>query len=364
MWDPEPFLPSDSGKCRGKDSPTLCRSYGADRDFETEIYKDTAPLELDLSPRKLLGSKRKLPARPTDSTTLPRYSWSDLKSTSLALAAVLGFSCLFTNNATAEQSKSPFSTTPPDIRVQANGFGQASAADIRLVLSSAAAQLFRYCPHTQLDGIDVYYRPDHPEIGLRRTRDRRIVIGLSARDTHWAQYGFQFAHEFCHALANFSNHSSLASANGPNPNLWLEESLCETASLFVLRAMSSSWATNPPYPAWQAYAPWLRDYVDRRMALPENRLPAGMPFSVWFHQRQTALRKDAGQRAWNTIVADQFLPIFEADPTGWEAVTFLNAKPSEPTESLSRHLAEWQANCPNRLRPFVAKLATVFGVTI
>ena len=38
-------------------------------------------------------------------------------------------------------------------------------------------------------------------------------------------------------------------------NSWLEESLCETASLFTLRAMSRSWSIAPPYPAWKNYAP-------------------------------------------------------------------------------------------------------------
>jgi hypothetical protein len=283
----------------------------------------------------------------------------------LALAALLGFSYLSANGATGDPGNPPLSATPPpDIRVQANAFGKASAADLTMVLRSAASQLFRYCPHTQLDGIDVYYRPEHPEIDLHRTRDKRIAMGLSARDTHWAQYSFQFAHEFCHALVNFSDHSSSALTNASNPDRWLEESLCETASLFVLRAMSRSWATNPPYPAWQAYAPWLSDYVDRRMALPENRLRIGMSFSAWFHEHQTPLQKDAGQRTWNTIVATQLLPIFEADPAGWEAVTFLNRKPSGPSESLSQHFVEWQTSCPNRLHSFVAKLAAVFGLAL
>ena len=284
--------------------------------------------------------------------------------TFISYSFIFALLSLITSPLRATERTSALVTTPPDIRVQANAFGKASAADLTMVLRSAASQLFRYCPQTQLDGIDVYYRPDHPEIDLHQTRDKRIAMVLSARDTHWAQYSFQFAHEFCHALANFSDHSSPASANVPNPNLWLEESLCETASLFVLRAMSRGWATNPPHQAWQAYAPWFSDYVDRRMALPENRLRIGISFSAWFHEHQTALQKDAGERTWNTIVATQLLPIFEADSTGWEAVTFLNRKPSGPTQSLSQHFAAWQASCPTHLHSFVAKLATVFGVAL
>jgi len=187
---------------------------------------------------------------------------------------------------------------------------------------------------------------------------------LSARDTHWAQYSFQFAHEFCHALANYANSSRQTISDTSNANLWFEESLCETASLFSLRAMSHTWQVSPPYPGFRAYAPWFADYAQQRLALPEHRLPAGTSFANWFRQHQLALRKDAGHRDWNAIIAAQLLPIFEAEPAGWEAVTFLNRGSSMGQESLSEYFAQWRANCPDRLRPFVSKLAAVFGVRL
>ncbi len=145
-----------------------------------------------------------------------------------------------------------------------------------------------------------------------------------AQDTYWAQYSFQFAHEFCHALANYANNPRQLVRYPPNANLWLEESLCETASLFALRAMSRSWRTAPPYPAWRSYAPWLNAYAEERLARPEHHLPAGTPFLVWFHEKQSALRQNSAIRERNTIVALQLLPLFEAEPRGWETLTFLN----------------------------------------
>lgn len=283
---------------------------------------------------------------------------------SYPLAGVLCLSFLGPN---AIEAAGPIILAPKhvlDIRVQANAFGSASPADIRVVLRSAASELFRYCPHTQLAGIDVYYRADHPEIDSKRTPAGRIAMALSARDTHWAQYSFQFAHEFCHALANYANNSRQTIPGTPNANLWFEESLCETASLFTLRAMSRKWQSTPPYPAFRAYASYLGDYAQQRLAQPENRLPAGTAFPPWFRQHESALRKDAGHRDWNTIIASQLLPIFEAEPAGWEAVTFLNRGSSNTQKSLSEHLAQWRANCPDRLRPFVSKLATVFAVRL
>jgi len=46
----------------------------------------------------------------------------------------------------------------------------------------------------------VYRRGDDPQLDLKRTPDGRIAIGLTAQGTRRAQYSFQLAHEFCHAL--------------------------------------------------------------------------------------------------------------------------------------------------------------------
>jgi hypothetical protein len=278
---------------------------------------------------------------------------------------VLGLLCLLASGVTlATEQRPTLGPKPLDIHVQANGFGRASPADITTLLESAAFQIWQHCPRTQLDGIDVYYRADHPQTDFQRTASGRIGIGLSAHDTHWAQYGFQFAHEFCHALANYSNNPQRVVRYPRHANMWLEESLCETASLFALRAMSRSWQTAPPYPAWRGYAPWLNDYVEQRLALPEHRLPAGTPFSVWFRKNESALRQNSDMRERNTIIAIQLLPIFEAEPRGWETVVFLNRASSNAEESLAQHFVDWRSQCPKHLRPFVTRLATVFAVKL
>jgi len=253
---------------------------------------------------------------------------------------------------------------PIDIHVQANGFGTASSADVTTLLQSTAFELWRHCARTQLGGIDVYHRTDHPQTDFNRTPSGRISIGLAAQDTHWAQYSFQFAHEFCHTLANFSNRPQRSVRYPPKVNFWLEESLCETASLFTLRAMSRSWRTAPPYPGWKDYALWLNTYAEQRITLPEHQLPAGKSFSDWFREHQSALRRNSALRDWNTIIAIRLLPLFEAEPHAWEAVTFLNHGSLGANESLAKHLAEWRARCPEDLRPFVVRLAAVFVIKL
>jgi hypothetical protein len=253
---------------------------------------------------------------------------------------------------------------PLDIRVQANGFGRVSSADIAALLQSAASELWRHCPRAQLDGIDVYHRNDHPQTDFQRSLSGRIAIGLTAQDTRWAQYSFQFAHEFCHVIANYSNNPQRSVRYPRHANFWLEESLCETASLFTLRAMSRSWLTAPPYQAWRDYAPWLNDYVEQRLALPDHRLPRGKPFLIWFRENQSALRQNSAIRDRNTIIAIQLLPLFEREPRGWEALAFLNHRSPNSDKSLAQHLAEWRSRCPEDLRPFLTRLAAVFAVEL
>lgn len=248
--------------------------------------------------------------------------------------------------------------------MQANAFGPASQAEITAVLTSAASEIWRHCLHTQIDGIDVYYRPDHPQTNFERMQNGRITIGLSARDRHWAQYSFQFAHEFCHALANFGNNPKQLVRYHRHANLWLEESFCETASLFSLKAMSHSWRLAPPYPVWQAYAPSLNDYAQKRLALPEHHLPAETPFLVWFREKEPVLRQNPDRRDWNTIIAIQFLPIFEAEPRGWEAIPYLNRGFHHRKESLKQRFLTWRSESPKDLRGFVSRLATAFGLRL
>ena len=249
---------------------------------------------------------------------------------------------------------------PINIRVQAGGFGGASAADITAVLQSAAGELSRYWPGTQLPSIDVYHRTDHPQTDSIRAAGNRIAIGLTARDNHWAQYSFQFAHEFCHALANYSNDERGLIRYPRHANLWLEESLCETASLFTLRAMGRSWLTDPPHPAWREYAVMARLLCEGAPCTAKNRLPPGTQFSVWFRENSPPCVADPTERSRNTIIATQLLPIFEKEPRGWGALAFLNTASSDPQSSLAQHLARWRSRCPQELRSFVTKIAEVF----
>ena len=141
----------------------------------------------------------------------------------------------------------------PAYRIETDGFG-ASEADIRAVLDSAGRELWQFFPDYRLEPIVVTRGHGGPITLFQRNDRGEIVVRLDTEKTSWCQYSYQFGHEFCHILCGFKP--------GYEGNKWFEETLCETASLYVMRGMSRKWKTSPPYPNWKDYHDALRDYVD------------------------------------------------------------------------------------------------------
>jgi hypothetical protein len=248
------------------------------------------------------------------------------------------------------------------IEVERGAWGQAAPADIEKVTKSAAAEIWRYCPGLRMEAIRVYCRRDFPQTDYNRGLDGRIRIGLAVHDPRWAQFAFQFGHEFCHAIAQQSSVGVRGWHESKQANLWLEESICETASLFALRRMAATWKTNAPYPQWQTYSKALADYAADRMAQPAHRLPKGVAFRAWFAQNETALRGNAALREKNVIVASQVLPFFEAEPQHWEAVAYLNVGTRVKNKTTAQKFVDWRTACPAEHQAFVGQMAALFGV--
>jgi hypothetical protein len=249
------------------------------------------------------------------------------------------------------------------ILVDNGGWGAASPAEVRAVLYSAAGEVWQYCPGIRMKPIRVYHRSDFPQTDFVHDWRGRIRIGLDSEDTRWAQMAFQFGHEFCHALAQ---HSSVALRGWHPPrhsNLWFEESLCETSSLFVLRRLASTWQQNAPFENWRSYAPAMGKYASDRLAKSDHQLPPGIPFSAWFRDNETSLRENAQLREKDVIIARQMLPLFEAEPEGWLSACFLNLGPHQQGKSLTQHFSEWHSNSPKNLRPFLNRLTALFSTS-
>jgi hypothetical protein len=242
-------------------------------------------------------------------------------------------------------------------------FQDSGERNVLAVVSSVAHAIWKHCPRTvwTMPGFWVFRSSDGPITLHRHRADGRIAIGLTARKYFWSQYAFQFAHEFCHALAGHSNDWHAAWLGNHGASQWFEESLCETASLFALQALSADWARNPPFEKWREYAPRLSEYVCDRLATAAARLPDASRFREWFDGQLGSLRESGSQREKNLVVARELLPVFERCPGGWESVTFLNrVTDRDPRKSFAKQLRDWERACPEEHRPFASGIAALF----
>jgi hypothetical protein len=239
-----------------------------------------------------------------------------------------------------------------DVRVLPGDWGDASPDDIREVCVSAASELARFAPGRDLGLITVEPAAGKgPMVLFKRGPEGERRVLLDARGNHWAQFAYQFAHEFCHILCN--------SREGDPSNLWFEESLCETASLFALRRMAETWKTRPPYPNWKGFAPSLAEYAETRLRTTAD--PGGPDLSDWWRSNSDELRKNPHDRDRNRVAAKRLLTLLEKDPRRWAATESLNRWDGRRKLSLRGYLAEWRRRVPESLGPFVEEVAAVFG---
>lgn len=240
------------------------------------------------------------------------------------------------------------------IRVAPSGWGEANPADVEKVLESAGACLWQHARGRPPITIEVSRTQGDPITLFNRGPSGEIRIKLDAEGFHWAQYAFQFAHEVGHVFCGYADY--------PNPNLWFEETLCETASLFALGRMAKAWETTPPYPNWKSFAPSLVKYRDERLG--RSRMPEGTSLRDWFREHEEALRSDPRGRDRNLLMASALLPLFEEDPGRWDAVGSLNQVRGDPSRRFPQYLKDWSLSSPEKHRPFIRAVADRFGVTL
>ena len=271
----------------------------------------------------------------------------------------IGLLLLFASGATAAEKSARPATAPfakvqkLDLEIARGGaFGDADPDDIDAVLRSAGRELQQFAGG-DVPGIRVFR--GGPIVLYRRLAGNVIAMKLDVSGSYWAQFSFQFAHELCHILCGYRETVS-------QNNKWLEESLCETASLFVLRRMTETWKTDAPYKNWRGYAPHLGAYAAAR--IKESQLPQGKTLAEWRRENAEAMEKDPTDRPRNNIVAVQLLPLFEAEPQHWAAIRHLNDFTPERKETFSQYLQRWHDHTPTEHQAFVRKIGEALGVKL
>jgi len=242
------------------------------------------------------------------------------------------------------------------IRVEAEGF-QSSREDISKVCQSVAAEFTRgwkALPETKV----LVERGKHGPIMLdQRNGQGETVVRLDTGGSYWAQYAYQFAHEVCHVMTTGQKRE--------RKHLWFEETLCETASLYCLRKMDTTWRTDAPYPNWRSFAPNLGDYARKVMLGREHYaslIQGGLP--AFYQKHRERLEAEPCDRELNGAMSIVLLGRLENEPQHWEAIKWLNATPMGEDKSFAGYLKRWRDAVPEEHRKFVTELAALYSIDL
>lgn len=240
------------------------------------------------------------------------------------------------------------------IKINPLCWGGAEVTDIQKVLDSVVNIMDSYFESSIDNDITVRYDQIHgPRVLNARGGNGEYQVLLSSKDRYWAQYSYQFSHEYCHIRTNY--------IGGNAKTKWFEETICELASLFTLRRMSEVWKTSPPYENWRDYSSALYNYAEERIISEDRNLPEGIEFLDWFKANMGALERDEYMREANAIIAIKLLPIFEVNTKLWLAVTYLNTWIITDTDDIYQLFDNWLCSVPNELKSAVNILARELG---
>lgn len=237
--------------------------------------------------------------------------------------------------------------------VKPNIWGGASAKDIEKVLNSSVRQIWPHVLQKKISPIRVERSQTGPIVLYRRGEFGEYQVRLNSEKTFWSQYAFQFAHEFGHIICGFKE--------GNRSNLWFEETLCETASLFALRRMTKEWKTKPLFPERTEYGKEFAKYAQNR--LEKFPWPQNQTLAEWYSREKNSLSNKPTQRDRNVRLASQLLPYFEANPSLWGSCAFINVNKSDKKRSFVTYLMDWKKNCLElNHKKFVGQLIIEFGL--
>ena len=216
--------------------------------------------------------------------------------------------------------------------VENGNWGGVSLRAIRAVLESAYAALAEAFEKEPEDAI--HLMPWNQEPPLVVYGRRPYLMYLSARDTYWSLYVYQFSRELCRVLINFDR-------AGRRRHRWFEEILCELSSLFVLRRLAETWAENPPAGVFEAtdFAPYHAEYAEYLAAKHEKF--SGAELSEWLAGNIRTPGEDSVKPEPARAAALALLDYFLHDPSLWRECGWLNRWNTEAEETFLDYLDSW-----------------------
>ena len=183
----------------------------------------------------------------------------------------------------------------------------------------------RKLPHVQVIHWDRSY-PMCTNLGNER------VILLTTKEDLWCQWIYQFSHEICHHVIDGAMTGEIKG------QLWFEETLCETNSLYQLVQVLHIDCNR--YPCLHYYGQGVQDYLDNLFhSNPDLKLQLQQNGGI--RQWLPLLSEPQHHLDYNNAVACLILPLFVENPRLWGILAHIGDSRSYSTlEDLLAHLQE------------------------
>ena len=217
-----------------------------------------------------------------------------------------------------------------NVGLDPNAAWGAPAGTVQRVSSHAAEALWSFLPPpTQVRVI--VGSGNKVLVHHQRTEGGAFRIDLTAKGHEWARLTYQLSHELCHV--------SLQYDRDPHSHRWLEESVCEAASMRSLVVAADGWARKPPLSHSAEYHLVFRHY---RRRVQGELLPLTQSESVdWFSAHRQQLARSPYNRGLNRRVALSLLSLVGDDRGKWEAFLSLNEGTLPHDSSFEAFLIAW-----------------------
>ena len=135
--------------------------------------------------------------------------------------------------------------------------------------------------------------------------------------------------------------------------------------------MAKVWAVAPPFESWRGYSTKLAEFASARISKPQHTRPEGSLVVEWLTSKLPELEQElsvhppaARLREYNTVIAKELLPVFEADPWAWRSVRYLHTSVPSEAERLVDFMHRWFLACPPEDRQSVGLLAQRLGLVV
>ena len=177
----------------------------------------------------------------------------------------------------------------------------------------------------------------------------------------FAKFAHRFGHEFTHILYSHNAKDDWFRKKDKS-NLWFEEVIAETGSLYALRSMADAWVNNPRFGRGisEPTGFWNFSFIFDHYA---NSLIKQFPYNgsgeEWLRKNEDNLRRQTNQSIIYQL-SILLLPIFEESPEAWNSVV----KMPTTNSKMSVYMQEWYDAVDVQDRQYVEKIAEVMGVKL